>query len=165
MLDRTLSLRPQVDLVTKKVNKVLYTLRFIRLYTTLLLRQRLIQALIFLQLDYCDIIKMNATNELKRRLQKLQNTCIRYIFGVRRRVHITPYRQRLGWMRSGTRRTYFTAVLLYKVLNFRSPSYLFGMFSKRLSDRPARSVTGELKIPRVNSEYGSGSFHSQGIKL
>ena len=54
ILDRTLSWKQNVDLVTKKVNKVLYTLRFIRSYTTLLLRQRLVQALIFPHLDFCD---------------------------------------------------------------------------------------------------------------
>ena len=68
MLDRTLSWKPQVVLVTKKVNKVLYTLRCIRPYTTLLLRQRLIQALIFPQLDYCDIIMMNATAKITKYL-------------------------------------------------------------------------------------------------
>ena len=47
MLDRTFSWKPQVDLVTKEVNKVFYTLRFIRPYTTLLFRQRLIQRLFF----------------------------------------------------------------------------------------------------------------------
>ena len=107
----------------------------------------------------------NATNELKTRLQKLQNTCIRYIFGVRRSVHVTPYRQQLGWMRTDTRRTYFSAVLLYIVLNFGAPSYLLHMFNKRPSNRPARSVSGDLLIPRVYSEYGSRTFRFQGVKL
>ena len=52
----------------------MYTLRFIRSYTTLLLPQRLVQALIFPLLDYCDTILNDATYKLRARLQKLKNS-------------------------------------------------------------------------------------------
>ena len=80
ILDRSLSWEQQINHVTKKVSKVLYTLRFIRSCTTLLLRQRLVQALISPLLDYCDTIMTDVTYALRARLQKLQNTCIRYVF-------------------------------------------------------------------------------------
>ena len=47
-------------------------------------------------------------------------------------------RRRLGWLRTDTRRQYFTDVLLYKVSNFSSPSYLREIFEKRQSGRSAR---------------------------
>ena len=67
---------------------------------------------------------------------------------------MTPLRHRLGWLRTDTRRQYVTAVLLYKILNFSSPSYLCDMFEKRQSSRPARGTTRDLTIPQVNFENG-----------
>ena len=92
VLDRALSWKPYIDLTTRKVNRVLYMLRFIRSCTTEALRSRLIQALVLPHLDYCGIVLLDATFEQKTRLQRLQNSCVRYIYGLRRDVHITPYR-------------------------------------------------------------------------
>ena len=84
-------------------------------------------------------------------------------FGVR--DHVTPLRCRLGWLRTDTRRQYFTAVLLYKILNFSSPSYLGHMFEKGQSSRPARGTTRDLTIPQMNSENGKQSFRVAGVRL
>ena len=63
VLDRTLSWKPHFDKVTSKVNRVLYSLRFFRSCTTELIRGRLVQSLIFLLLDYCSIVILDATCE------------------------------------------------------------------------------------------------------
>ena len=131
VLDRTLSWKRFFDHISLKVNRVLYSLRFFRSSTTELLRQRMARALIFPLLDYCSVLTNDATYEQRCRLQRLQNSCLRYIFRVRQRDHVTPLRRRLGWLRTDTRRQYFTAVLLYKVLYFSSPSYLRDMFEMR----------------------------------
>ena len=124
--------------------------------TTQLLRQRS---------DYCCTILLDATVDQKARLQVLQNSCIRFIFGLRRDVHITPYRERLNWMRTDTRRIYFTGILLYKLFNFRKPFYLLNLFNARQSERPAKEVTGDLATAQVNSEFGIRSFRSRGVHL
>ena len=165
VLERSLSWKPYIDLVTKKVNSAMYSLRSMRPCTTQVLRQRLVEALVFPHLDYCSTVLLDATNEQKTRLQRLQNSCIRYIYGLRRRVHITPYRARLNWMRTDTRSTYTTYVILYKVFNLRAPSYLLELFEKRQSNRPARSGAGDLKIPRVYTEFGCRSLRFQGVHL
>ena len=165
VLDRTLSWKTHIDSRTKKVNRALYPLRFIRSCTTQILRQRLVEALVLPHLDYCTTVLLDATNEQRTRLQKLQNSCIRYIFGVRRNIHITPFRRQLNWMWPDTRRVYTTSELLYKTINFRVPSYLLELFDKRQFDRPARRGTGELKIPRMYTEFGCRSFRFQGVHI
>ena len=107
----------------------------------------------------------NQRIEQRCRLQRLPNSCLRYIFGVRRRDHVTPLRRRLGWLRTDTRRQYFTAVLLYKILNFSSSSYLRDIFEKRQSSRPERGTTRDFTIPQVNSENGKQSFRAAGVRL
>ena len=165
VLDRTLSWKSYFNHLTVKVNRVLYALRFVRSCTTELLRQHMVRALIFPLLDYCSVITLDATNVQKSRLQRLQNACIRYIFGVKRTDRVTPLRYKLGWLRTDTRRQYFTAVLLYKIINLRSPSYLFDMFEKHQLSRPARGATRDLKIPKVQTEFGLLSFRARGVQL
>lgn len=165
VLDRTLSWKPFFDCLATKVNRVLYALRFVRSCTTESLRRHMVQALIFPLFDYYSVITLDATYQLRSRLQRLQNACVRYIFGLRRTDHVTPLRRELGWMRTDTRRQYFTAVLLYKIINFRSPSYLYDMFQKRELSRPARGATRDLNIPRMHTDFGQQSFKAQGVRL
>ena len=95
VLDSKLTWKPQVDSMTKKGNKSLYSLQFIRDYTSKTLRRRLVESLVQTHLDYCTVVYLDSTEEERIRLQRLNNSCVRYIFGVRRDQHI-PYRRRLG---------------------------------------------------------------------
>ena len=68
ILDSKLSWEPQVSSVGKKINKVLYTLRFIRHYTSENLRIRLIQALVSPHLDYCSTVLLDVNKSLRERI-------------------------------------------------------------------------------------------------
>ena len=114
-LDSKLTWGPHVNQIAKKVNKALYSLRFIRPCTTETLRRRLIETLVQPYLDYCSVVYLDATKELRIRIQRLSNSCMRFIFGVKRDQHITLYRKRLGWLRTDSRRSYFAAILMYKI--------------------------------------------------
>ena len=80
ILDSKLSWESHVTLIDKKVNRVLYTLRFIRQRTTEALRIKLVQALVVLHLDYCSAVYLDCSTNLKDRIQRLSNTCLRYIY-------------------------------------------------------------------------------------
>ena len=95
-LDCKLSWKPHINQVAEKVNKALYSLRFIRASTSETLRKRLVEALVQPHLDYCAVVYIDITNEQLIRRQRLHNSCVRYIFGVRKDALITPYRKRLG---------------------------------------------------------------------
>ena len=160
-LDSKLTWRPHVDQISKKVNKALYSLRFIRACTTETLRRRLVETLVQPLLDYCSVVCLDATDEQRIRLQRLSNSCVRYIFGVRRDKHITPYRQRLGWLRTDSRRLYFASILMYKITRMREPGYLAAFFTKH-NPRPAsRGPPPELEVAFVTSETGARSFQVQ----
>ena len=47
--------------------------------------------------------------------ERVINTGIRYIYGVRREEHITHYRRQLGWTTDVNRRLYFAATMFYKI--------------------------------------------------
>ena len=62
--------QPQVDAVTKKVNRALHSLNFFRHLTTFELRKRLVSALALSHLDYCSTVYSNISGDLKLQLQK-----------------------------------------------------------------------------------------------
>ena len=111
-LDSKLTWKPQVDEVTKKVNKDFYSLRFIRACITKTLRMRLVESLVQPHLDYCTVVYLDATNEQRTRLDRLSSTGVRYIFGVKRDAHITPYWRRLGWLRSVSQIIFYSSITI-----------------------------------------------------
>ena len=166
ILDSRLNWDSHITNIEKKVNRVLYTLRFIRYCTTETLRTRLVQALIIPHLDYCTVIYSNACRKLRERLQRLCNTGLRYIFGTRKHEHITPFRRKLGWLSTDTRRHYFMAIAIYKILRFHQPPYLIDFFNKYVPKENARGHlrTKEIILPSTK-ECGISTFRYQGAKL
>ena len=77
-LDSRLNWEAHITQIEKKVNRVLYTLRFIRNRTSEDLRKRLVQALVVPHLDYCNVVYVDASIKLKARLQRLSNSYFRY---------------------------------------------------------------------------------------
>ena len=116
MLDSKLTWKPQIKIVMKKVNRALYGLRFIKTCLTQEVRKRLIMALIvILHLDYCSVVYLEASAQPRTRLQRLSNSCIKYIYGVRMCERITSFRISLGWLHTDTRRLNLAAILMYQI--------------------------------------------------
>ncbi|XP_031777491.1 uncharacterized protein LOC116415943 [Nasonia vitripennis] len=164
VMDSKLTWKPQVDAVSRKVNRALYGLRSFRSCTNEALRKQLAGALVISHLDYCSVVYLDVSGELETRLQRLQNSCVRYICGVGRYEHISPYRRKLGWMNIKERRTYFMAVLMYKAHSMGQPPYLSALFEKnqcRTSGRSSRDIT----VPGTRTDTGLKSYRVQGARL
>ena len=142
MLDNTLSWKPQVDQVTRKVNRALFGLRFIKPCTIQTLRKRLMESLVVPHLDCFNIVHLNASMSLRARLQRLSNARVRYIFGVSRDTRITPYRSQIGWLRTDSRRSYFSLLVMYRVVRMREPKILTSLFTPYVSNRPHWDTNG-----------------------
>ena len=124
ILENTLSCKAEVNRVTKRVNKALYGIP---------------------HLNYCSIVYHDASFTLRKSLQWLANEGIRYIFGLRRDAHITPYRRELGWLRSDSRRDYFALLILYRILRMRKLPMLIPFFATFRPDR-SRGMRKDLEI-------------------
>ena len=70
-------------------------MRFIWACTTETLRKRLVEALVQPHLDYCTVVCLDVSFKLRERLQRLSNSCVRYIFAVRRNEQISPLQPEL----------------------------------------------------------------------
>ena len=108
-----------------------------------------------------------AGNE-QNKLERLQNLCIRFIFGLRKYDHVSHFRKELKWLPIRLRRNTRILCLLFNILHNPSyPSYLHERFSyARPSDAPCRShLRSLLKSHPHKSSYYSHSFSVHAVRL
>ena len=155
-MDSKLTWKPHVQHVTKLLNRALFGLKFFRSCTTEGLHKQLASALVMPHIDYCSIVFLDVTDELRHKLQKLQNSCVKYISGVRRDEHIIIHRLRIGWASVEERRNYFSALLLYKVIRIGQPPYLASFFVRNKNRTSARStergIISDLEPPESRTD-------------
>ena len=159
VLDLKLSWKEHLVHMSRRVHSLMYRLYYFRKRTNLRLRKHLIQMLLLPIIDYCCLVYCHLSKELDVKMQKLVNCGIRYIFGVRRCDHISPYRRELGWLTTAARRKYFAANLLRRVFDTAIPSDLLAYFNFRIATRPVRGEMALLGIPSFSSDTLKESFH------
>ena len=98
VMSSNLSWRSHVLSISKRVHFSLRRLKYHRNILSRELRTTLVTSLIFPILDYCCSVYNDLTDELNTKLQQLINCGIRFIFDLRRDVHISPFRRSLGWL-------------------------------------------------------------------
>lgn len=166
MFDSTLSWSEHCAIVAKQVFGVISQLRRNFNYIPLKIRRMLVTTLVFPRIDYAAALftDMSAVNTLK--LQKLQNACIRFITGARIFEHVTPYYKELQILKVAERRMLAVALLMWKVMNFKQPSYLYQSYSftSTVNARSTRSNKLMLHMPNHRLEKYHNSFHIQSIK-
>ena len=60
----------------------------------------------------------------QKRIQKLQNSCLRLIFGIRRRERISYKLKELKWLNMHNRRVLHATCFFYKIIKYKTPPYL-----------------------------------------
>lgn len=123
-------------------------------------KSMLCNALVLSKLNYCDILYHSCLTEFDaRRIQKLQNSCLRLIFGIRKYQHISHTFRVNKWLNMRNRRKLHTLCFYHKLLTDKIPPYLCNGISYRtdvhnLNIRHKNTLT----IPRHVSQYYRRSF-------
>lgn len=167
-LDETLSWNHQVKAISKKVFRAWSSLKRLRNLLPIPTKVIIAESLILSILDYADACYVDLTNEQLDKLERLQNLCIRFIFGLRKYDHVSEYRTRLRWLPIRLRRNTHVLSLLYCVLfDPRAPTYLKERFEFQLNQyKHLRSTDNlSLRIPRQNKNFYHCSFTCHAIRL
>ena len=117
-------------------------------------------SLVTSKLDYCNSLFFNLPVSSTIRLQRVQNSLARVVYpSVRRNHHISPTLRKLHWLPINQRITYKIAVLCFKTITFKQPTYLCELLTPYLQTRTLRSSDKNLlSVPNIKSEYGRRSF-------
>ena len=149
ILDNTLSWKPQINQVAKRVNCALLGLSLIKTCTKQALRIRLIQSLVslvFFYLNYYRVVYPDAFLGLKARLQQFSNAAIRYIFGIRDMTRISPFQSKLGRWRVHSRMHYFALLTMNTVVRIKENQLLAKLFKNYVPKQPTCGVRTDLEI-------------------
>ena len=84
----------------------------------------LIETYILSPLNYGDIILQNLTEKLQYKLQKLQNSCVRFVYGLRKYDHISGVIKNKNILTLKNRRLLHSLVLMHRIKIGMAPSYL-----------------------------------------
>ncbi|XP_043470936.1 uncharacterized protein LOC122504103 [Leptopilina heterotoma] len=109
----TLSWDKQVGKMCKSVYATLSQFKTNKKALTVELKTKLVTSLVFPHFDYCCVVYNDMTEELNYKLEKLLNSCIRFIFDLKRDEHVTPYRLQLGWLSVSNRRLWYIGCLTH----------------------------------------------------
>ncbi|XP_045446959.1 uncharacterized protein LOC123655168 [Melitaea cinxia] len=120
-------------------------------------------------LNYADTCYLDLREDQLNKLERLQNLCIRFIYGLRKYDHVSEFRAKLKWLPIRLRRNTHVLSLLYSILfNPILPSYLKERFeflcdSHNRSLRSSENLT--LKIGKHSTAFYSKSFCIEAARL
>ena len=161
ILNSTLTWENHINSVCKRAYASLHPLHRLKHFLPRTVKERLTQTLVLSHLDYCDVVYDDCNSTLSHKLQRIQNSCIRFIFNLKRHDHVSHCIRELSWLKLNDRRSLHKTVLLHKILSSGQPSYLASLFNF-LGDTHSlntRSNTSNiLSIPAHKSDFFSRSF-------
>jgi hypothetical protein len=148
--------------INKQVKNAWYKLRQLYRFQNFLsekCKTRLVETYVLSQLNYCSIVTQNITKELQGKVQKVQNACLRFIFGVRKYDHITPYLIKAGSLNMVNRTKYHALVQMHKIVTKQAPEYLQQKitFRRDIHNRNTRNRNA-LHLPKLKKNVKAGSF-------
>ena len=128
-LDPNLSMEREIN---QKCSSAYYHLRNIGRIKRCLDEPRrilLVQSLILSKLDYCNSVLANAPGYLIKKLQRVMNAGVRFIYNIRKREHITPYIKKAHFLPVSYRIKFKLCLLVYKAFNGLAPDYISEMLT------------------------------------
>jgi hypothetical protein len=158
--------------VSQTIRKAFLRIRGLFKFKRLLsveVKKQVYDMLVLSLFNYCDSVYGPALLQTDAdRIQKVQNTCLRHIYLVKRfevtnnvptPIHITPYRLRAGWTTMAERRDHHFVCFVHKVVITKAPPYLY----RKLTFRNDVSTVNtrrryDLQVPRPRTEFFRVSF-------
>ena len=153
--DKDLSFEEHISSVVQACYIQLRNLRAIGSKLNFDLKKQLIHCLIFSKLDYCNGLFFGLPDKLLKKLQKVQNSCVRFLFGKEgfdKWDSVTPLLQKAHFLPIKERIKFKIALMVFKCLNNIAPSYLTACI--KVKDQPLKTLRTDqdfflLKKPSV----------------
>ena len=146
-IDSSLSFNTHVNEVCKAVRHHTRTLRHVRECISKEDATQIVVLIASARLDYCNSVLYKTSLSNTSKLQRAQNSLARVVTNSSKRDHITPILADLHWLPIATRIDYKIALLTFKSLVSRQPSYLCELFDVH---QPAWSLRSSRQANRLN---------------
>ena len=124
VFDEELNWTRHVNLCTAKAyGKLKHVSRF-KNFLNETTKFKIAECYILSQFNYGDVILQNLTDQLNKKIQKIQNSCVRFIYGLRKYDHISGFAKKKNILSMENRRLLHNLTLMFRIKNLMAPSYL-----------------------------------------
>lgn len=131
-LDNKLRFREHITNLIRLSYSRLKVLYGSRASLTVSVRKLLCNSLVLSYLNYCDSVYGPCIDSVDTyRLQKVQNACMRFIFGIRKYEHVSHCLPLLNWLNMLNGRQLHSLCLYHKLMKFQQPAYLYNKITFR----------------------------------
>ena len=167
-LRSNLEWKPQINTISRKVHFTLHRLRGTCSTLTSRTKLILVSSLILPHFDYGCVIFHDLPDYLETKLKRLLNCALRFVYGLRRNEHITPYMIQSNFISPITRRLYFLECLFYSIITTQKPEYLYNLFatdeSIRRSNR-SNIASSRFNLPQFKNAIYEHSFSIAAVRI
>lgn len=126
LLDNSFRYKNYINQAIKKSYAKLRILYPHRTYLPLKVKKMLCEVFVMSQFSYASpVYSYSLDTEYLQKIQKLQNSCIRFVYGIRKFEHVSHKLKDLYWLNVKNRFHYMTACLFQSVIQTRCPPYLW----------------------------------------
>lgn len=124
-IDSKLKFKNHIDLCIRRAYCSLKMLYPHRHTVSVAIKKQLCDSLVLSHFNFCDTVYGSCLDQVDvRRIQVAQNSCLRFIFGIRRKQRISYKLLELGWLNMIKRRKLHFLCFVYKIVNNNVPPYL-----------------------------------------
>lgn len=166
-IDDSLTWKDHICKISKKISGGIGALKRVRQLVPFKLLLTMYNSLVLPYFDYCSAVWGSCGRGFSDTLQKLQNRAARVVTFSSYNRQSTELLDELKWDNLEIRRSKQLAVMMYKIMINRAPSYLTNMFENITSvhSHNLRNSEYNVYVPRPYTEAGKNSFHYQGAVL
>jgi hypothetical protein len=162
MLDAQLSMREHVSQTAQACFFHLRRLRSVRQQLGRDVTIKLVVALVFSRLDYCNAVLAGLPAATLAPLQRVLHAAARLVNGLRPCDHVTSTLKELHWLPIAQRIDYKLCLLVHKSIIGNAPVYLTNLLTA-VADVPSRSAlrdasNGDFVIPKTRLKLGERAF-------
>jgi hypothetical protein len=169
-MDDTLSWGSHVEQICKKVLSILAQLRRNALFMPVEIKSRIVSSIVMPHITYGNSIMSDMHVINVNKMQRLQNSCIRFIFNLRKDEHVTQYYKKLGWLKVNESRILSISLQIWNIFKKKKPSYLYEKFEKLKRDTGSSGANTRqrnmlLFTPQHRTEKYAKSFIVMACKI
>ena len=120
---------------------------------------RVVESYILSLFNYGCPVLQNLTSEMCNKIQKVQNSCVRYITNTRKYDHISPSFNKLKMLKMSDRRDMQSLTIVHNIINDRAPGYLIDkvQFNYTFHGHNTR-IRDSIRIPKSRTNFGYNKF-------
>ena len=151
-IDSQLNFSPYIDMILSISYKQVRNIGKVRRYLTIDEIKTLVHAFVISRLDNCNSLLYGISECEIQRLQRLQNSCARLIYGKNKFDHVSSLFYELHWLPVKSRIFFKALLFVFKIFLGIAPTYLINCLTViNVEDRI-------LHVPSSRTSYGDRAF-------